>query len=145
MCDWELYSKLLLACIFGGAMGFTREKERKAAGFRTHILVSLGSSLFTIISLYAAQKYHGDAGRIASSIITGIGFIGAGTILRAGKEVIGTTTAASIWSTAAIGMALGFGYYEGAAVATVLSVIVLTFLHKFEMKYIREEEYKPPQ
>ncbi|MFC1496064.1 MgtC/SapB family protein [Candidatus Margulisiibacteriota bacterium] len=141
MSEWEMIIKLFLACLFGAAFGFSREKERKAAGLRTHILVSLGSTLFTMVSIFVAQQFPGsDSGRIASSIVTGIGFIGAGTILQAGKSIIGTTTAASIWTTAAIGMALGFGFYEGAAVATILGVVVLTFLHDFEVKYIRDSK-----
>lgn len=140
MIDVALYLKIILAALFGALIGFSREKERKAAGLRTHILVCVASTLFTLVSIVAAVNFPGgDASRIASSIVTGIGFIGAGTILQYGGSIIGITTAASIWTTAAIGMALGFGYFEGAAAVTVTSFLVLTFLHKFEIKYLREE------
>lgn len=141
MSDWEIAVKLLLACLCGGIIGYSREKEKKAAGLRTNILVCLGSTLFTLLSIGFGQKYPGtDMARIASNIVTGIGFIGAGTILQAGGSVIVITTAASIWTVAAIGMALGASFYFAAGMATLLSFLVLWFLHKFEKKYIRGEE-----
>jgi len=141
MSDWEIAVKLLLACLCGGIIGYSREKEKKAAGLRTNIMVCLGSTLFTVLSIGFGQKYPGtDMARIASNIVTGIGFIGAGTILQAGGSVIGITTAASIWTVAAIGMALGASFYIAAGMATLLSFLVLWFLHKFEKKYIRGEE-----
>jgi putative Mg2+ transporter-C (MgtC) family protein len=141
MSDWEIAVKLLLACLCGGIIGYSREKEKKAAGLRTNIMVCLGSTLFTVLSIGFGQKYPGtDMARIASNIVTGIGFIGAGTILQAGGSVIGITTAASIWTVAAIGMALGASFYLAAGMATLLSFLVLWFLHKFEKKYIRGEE-----
>lgn len=139
MFDLSILLKLLLAFLLGGIVGYLREKEKKAAGLRTHILVCLGSALFTLVSVYTAQQFPGEsAGRIASSIVTGIGFIGAGTILQAGESVIGITTAASIWVTAAIGMAVAFGFYEGAFLTTLLIVVVLTLLGNFEKRYIRK-------
>ena len=141
MSDWEIAVKLLLACLCGGIIGYSREKEKKAAGLRTNIMVCLGSTLFTVLSIGFGQKYPGtDMARIASNIVTGIGFIGAGTILQAGGSVIGITTAASIWTVAAIVMALGASFYIAAGMATLLSFLVLWFLHKFEKKYIRGEE-----
>lgn len=141
MSDWEIALKLLLACLCGGVIGYSREKEKKAAGLRTNIMVCLGSTLFTVLSIGFGQKYPGtDVARIASNIVTGIGFIGAGTILQAGGSIIGITTAASIWTVAAIGLALGASFYIAAGLATLLSFLVLWFLHKFEKKYIRGEE-----
>lgn len=141
MFELDFMFKILLAALFGAVIGYCREKERKAAGLRTHILVCLGSALFSLISIQAARDFPGEsAGRIASSVVTGIGFIGAGTIIQAGDSIIGITTAASIWVTAAIGMALAFGFFEVAFWSAFLSVFALTFLHKFEKKYIRTDE-----
>lgn len=135
MNELDLILKLVLALLFGGVIGYFREKDKKAAGLRTHILVCLGSALFSIISIFVAREFPGEsAGRIAASVVTGIGFIGAGTILQAGRSVLGITTAASIWVTAAIGMALAFGYFNAAIIVTLLSVFVLTFLGKIEKK-----------
>ena len=140
MSELDLIMKLILALVFGGVLGYLREREKKAAGFKTHILVCLGSTLFTLISVFCAKEFPGEsAGRIAASVVTGIGFIGAGTILQAGKSIIGITTAASIWTVAAIGMALGFGYYSGAFYVTVLSIVVLTALNVFQRKFINSE------
>lgn len=140
MSELEVVLKMILSCVCGGIIGYSREKERKAAGLRTNILVCLGSTLFTILSVNLAVLYPGaDAARVASNIVTGIGFIGAGTILQAGGSVIGITTAASIWTVAAIGMALGISQYFAAGVGTLLAFLVLWFLHKLEKKYIRGE------
>jgi len=143
LIDTELIVKLLLAVLFGGIIGLLRENEKKAAGLRTHILVCLGSALFSLISIFAAEKFPGEsAGRIAASVVTGIGFIGAGTIIQAGSSVMGITTAASIWTTAAIGMALAFGFYDGAAIVTLFTIIALTLLGRFEKKYIHARDEK---
>ena len=120
---------MLLAAAFGGAIGFEREHAEKPAGLRTLMLVTIGSTLFTMISVYGFG-ITADPARVAAQIVTGIGFLGAGTILTSGLNVRGLTTAASIWFTAAVGMALGVGMYIGAAVATILSLIVLHSLPK---------------
>ncbi|MBU0573462.1 MAG: MgtC/SapB family protein [Candidatus Margulisiibacteriota bacterium] len=138
---WEadVILKLILACVFGGMIGVLREQEKKAAGLRTHMLVCMGAALFVVISLFIESKYIGvDVGRIASNVVIGIGFIGAGTIIQSREgSVIGITTAASIWVTAAIGVALGFGMYITALTAMVLAVIALKFLGHIEKRFFK--------
>jgi len=132
---------LLLAFVLGGGIGFFREKERKTAGMRTHILVCLGSALFMVLSakmmLLAGSA---DPGRIAAGIATGIGFIGAGCIVQTGSGVRGITTAASIWVTAAIGIAAGAGFYVEAVVTTLLTVAALQTIRSFETRYFKTKE-----
>jgi len=115
--------RILLALVLGGAVGYQRQWEGKGAGLRTHILISVGSALFTVISIYGFGE---DPARIASGIVAGIGFLGAGTIMKTeGGSVKGLTTAASIWITAAIGLAAGAGMTLIAAVATIVALVVL--------------------
>lgn len=141
MSELDITVKLVLACICGGLIGYLREKEKKAAGLRTHMLVCSGSTLFMLISIYMAGLFPGtDAGRIASNVVVGIGFIGAGTIIQAGGSIIGITTAASIWVAAAIGLALGCGFYFGGLLTTFLAILILKVLHEIEKKYIRGGE-----
>jgi putative Mg2+ transporter-C (MgtC) family protein len=127
----EVLVRLALAAALGGAIGFERELRDREAGFRTHILVAMGSALFTIVSAYAFREFVGNQGvsfdpsRIAAQIVTGIGFLGAGAIIRHGLSVRGLTTAATLWVVAAIGMASGAGYYSGAVLATVVTLFVL--------------------
>ncbi|WP_006715898.1 MgtC/SapB family protein [Desulfitobacterium metallireducens] len=126
--DYEIALKLILACILGGIVGWQREKINKPAGIRTHMLVALGSALVTVISVYAFKSFdtvNQDPGRIMSNIVTGIGFLGAGTIIHEGPTVKGLTTAASIWVVAAIGMAAGSGMYISALVTTFLVFLIL--------------------
>lgn len=118
-----MFLRILLALFLGGVIGFQREREGKEAGIRTHVLISVGSALFTVVSIYAFGE---DPARIASGIVAGIGFIGAGTILKTqGGAVKGLTTAASIWITAAIGLAAGSGLYLISAVTTLIALAVL--------------------
>jgi putative Mg2+ transporter-C (MgtC) family protein len=143
MTETEIIIKLLLACLFGGTIGFIRERERKAAGLRTHIMVCLGATLFMLISIYMSIVYKGvDAARIASTVVTGIGFIGAGAIIREGGAVRGLTTAASIWAVAAIGLAVGSGMYAAAITTTIITIVVLQILSLVERKYISPEKGK---
>lgn len=126
--DYEIALRLILACICGGLVGIEREKTDKPAGFRTHILVTLGATLMTIISMYGFSSFanvNKDPSRIAAQIVTGVGFLGAGTIMREGFSVRGLTTAASIWLVAGIGMAVGTGMYFSAIVSTLLMFIIL--------------------
>ncbi|MDF1594925.1 MAG: MgtC/SapB family protein [Acidimicrobiia bacterium] len=116
--------RLLLAALLAGAVGLEREVMRKAAGFRTHMLVGLGAALFTLLSIEGFGR-DGDPGRVAAQIVTGIGFLGAGAIFREGATVKGLTTAAGLWAVAAIGMAAGAGL---TALATVSATIVLLVL-----------------
>jgi putative Mg2+ transporter-C (MgtC) family protein len=116
--------KLLIAAGLGALIGLEREYHGKAAGLRTMMLISIGSTLFTVIS----TKLGTDAGRIASNIVTGIGFIGGGIIFREHNRVSGITTAATAWATAALGMCVGIGYYEIALASSVLVLFVLYVL-----------------
>jgi putative Mg2+ transporter-C (MgtC) family protein len=127
--------RLLLAVVFGGLIGLERESHGRPAGFRTHILVSLGSTLIMLVSAYGLQSLDTDydPGRIAAQVISGIGFLGAGTILREGANVRGLTTAASLWAVAGIGLAVGIGMYYAAAIATILVVLTLLYLNRFEL------------
>lgn len=138
---WDSAIKLLISSALGGIVGFEREIHDKPAGLRTHILVSLSSTLFTILSL---SSYFGDPAviardpaRVAAGILTGMGFLGAGVIISAGGHVKGITTAASLWMTAAIGMAVGVGEYGLATFAVLISLLVLTVLVKVEKHFGR--------
>jgi putative Mg2+ transporter-C (MgtC) family protein len=126
--ELEMVLRLLLAKFLGAVVGFQREYSGKEAGLRTNILICLGSALFTVLSIYAFPG--SDPSRIAAGIATGIGFIGAGVILhRLGGEVVGLTSAATIWAVAAIGMAAGAGMYYIAPAATILVTITLLLPH----------------
>jgi putative Mg2+ transporter-C (MgtC) family protein len=124
--ELEAGLRLLLAALLGAVIGLQREKAGKPAGLRTHILICMGSALFTIVSIYGFSG-NADPSRIAAGIVTGIGFIGAGVIFRGmrGDKVMGITTAASIWVTAAIGIASGCGLYAIAVTAAVVTLLVL--------------------
>jgi putative Mg2+ transporter-C (MgtC) family protein len=113
---------LIMSIIFGAIIGLEREITHKPAGLRTHMLVCLGSCLFTVIS----QEFGMDPARVAAGIVTGIGFIGAGTIIAEQGKVVGITTASSLWVTAAIGLTIGVGHYLLAAVSTLLVFLILT-------------------
>ena len=127
----ELAARLAIALALGAVIGFEREMDRQPAGFRTHSLVALGAALFTIISAYGFGSGAVPT-MIAAEIVSGIGFIGAGTILHHRGSIRGLTTAASLWSVAAIGMAAGAGMLVTAAVGTVLIVVVLAVLEGVE-------------
>jgi len=130
--ELQLALRLALGLVLGAAIGFERELHRQPAGFRTHSLVALGSALFTIISAYGFAGDSVDPTRIAAQIVTGIGFIGAGTILQHRGNVRGLTTAASLWSVAAIGMAAGAGMLTLAVIGTTLVLVVLSVLDRIE-------------
>ena len=119
---FEQVLRLVMAVMLGAVVGVERELKDKPAGLRTHMLVSLGSCLFTIVSVYDFQM---DPARIAAGIVAGIGFIGAGTILAEKDRVIGLTTASSLWVTAAIGLAIGVGNYILSLATTALVVSIL--------------------
>jgi putative Mg2+ transporter-C (MgtC) family protein len=123
--------KIILAVVIGGIIGAERERHNKAAGLRTMILISIGSTLFTIFSLKMTGEAN-DPTRIASNIVVGIGFLGAGVILREGGRITGLTTAATIWLTAALGMGIGAGQYILVAFAALLVTIVLWIFPRFE-------------
>jgi putative Mg2+ transporter-C (MgtC) family protein len=127
----EMILRFLLAAALGAGIGYQRERAHKAAGVRTHILVSSGAALFTLVSIYGFTGGTADISRVAAGVVAGIGFIGAGVILRGqrGEGVAGLTTAASMWAAAAIGVAAGTGMYLISVVATAVTVGVL-FLPK---------------
>lgn len=132
----DLFIRLLLAMILGSIIGMEREAIHRPAGLRTHTLVSIGSALFTLLSIYMGWwegQFH-EPGRIAAQIVSGIGFLGAGTILRQRSGIRGLTTAASLWAVAGIGMAAGAGYYLGAVLATLFVFLSLTVLGRIEHK-----------
>jgi putative Mg2+ transporter-C (MgtC) family protein len=129
--ELQLVGRLGLALVLGAVIGFEREMDRQPAGFRTHALVALGSALFTIISAYGFSGGV-DPTRIAAQIVTGIGFVGAGTILHHRGSIRGLTTAASLWSAAGVGMAAGAGMLIIAAVGTGLIVVILALLEGVE-------------
>jgi len=141
--------RLLVALILGFSLGLERELTNKYAGLRTHILVCLGACVFTLLSIYGFPTFADgdnvivdqatgvrDTARIAAQIVTGIGFIGAGTVLRNGPMVFGLTTAATLWIAASIGMACGAGLYDVAVISTILSVAVLTLIRVFERQFL---------
>ena len=128
----ELIARLAVALLLGGVIGVEREFNHQPAGFRTHSLVALGASIFTVVSAHAFREFDGDPTRIAAQIVTGIGFIGAGTILRHGGSVRGLTTAASLWSVAGVGMASGAGLYAVAVGGAVLVLVVLAVFDRLE-------------
>ncbi|MGB7537038.1 MAG: MgtC/SapB family protein [Anaerolineales bacterium] len=135
--------KIILAILAGGAIGLEREFRYKAAGFRTLIFICVGSALYTIFSIRIGQG--SDPGRIAAALVTGVGFLGAGVILRHGGRVIGLTTAATIWFIAALGMGFGAGEYALTLVMTVIGLVVLWIFPAIEHRIegIREErEYE---
>lgn len=126
MMDWILILRLTVACVLATIIGYDREYRAKDAGLKTHFLVSLGSALFMIISRYGFDdSTQVDFSRVAAQVVSGIGFIGAGTIIFQKQIVRGLTTAASLWATAGIGMAVGGGLYSVAVVATLLTLIGL--------------------
>jgi len=125
----EMILRLLLATALGAIIGYQRERAGKAAGLRTHILICVGAALFTIASLYGFGA-TADPARVAAGIVAGIGFLGAGAIIRTGEGIVaGLTTAATIWAVAGIGLAAGAGLYLASAVTTALILIVLFLPH----------------
>jgi putative Mg2+ transporter-C (MgtC) family protein len=145
--------RIFVAGLLGGAIGLEREYRAKEAGFRTHFLVALGSSLFTIISAYGfsditlGDGIRYDVSRIAAQVVSGIGFIGAGCIIFQRHAVRGLTTAAGLWVTAAIGMAAGAGMYAVSTVATIMVVVCLELMiilhdHIFPHRHVEDDDSK---
>lgn len=141
---WELTLRILFALVVGGLIGLEREFGQHSAGFRTHILVCLGSALIMLLSLYGFSVFmeepnvRADPARLAAQVISGIGFLGAGTILRNGNSISGLTTAASLWVVAALGLAVGAGFYYGALLTAFLVLVCLFVLNKFEKTFSRK-------
>ncbi len=130
----QILIKLVLATICGGIIGFEREHKRRPAGFRTHILVCLGATLVMMVNEYISNNYSGvDPARLGAQVISGIGFLGAGTIIVTGrKQVKGLTTAAGLWASACMGLAVGAGFYLGAFLTCMFIFFVMTMLSKFD-------------
>lgn len=153
MKQYEVVIRLLLAVLVGGIIGYEREYKHMPAGFRTHILVCIGAAVTSIIQMYAIQEtsimiiqhpelaaaIKTDIGRLGAQVITGVGFLGAGTIIHEKGSVKGLTTAASIWAVACIGLAVGLGYYFLSVSATILVFLVLVSLKKFERKFFQKK------
>lgn len=132
MEDLELIKRLCLSAALGALLGLEREWRQKDAGLRTNILIAMGSALFTVMSIDVSTGSGGDSTRIASGIVTGIGFLGAGAIMRKGSSIKGLTTAAMIWVNAAVGVAVGGGEYRVAIIATGVALAVLVVLDPVE-------------
>lgn len=132
LSDVELVQRLLLAALLGGLLGVERELRQKSAGLRTNILIAIGSALFTVMSYELADGVGADPGRVAAQIVTGIGFLGAGAIMRTDSGIYGLTTAATIWVNAAVGVAAGGGEYRLASIATGITLGVLLLLQPIE-------------
>ena len=134
----DAFVKMVLTVVLSGIIGFEREHSHRPAGFRTHILVAVGSALVMLTSNYVFKTYEGlssfDPTRLGAQVISGIGFLGAGTILREGFSVKGLTTAASLWAVSCIGLAVGAGYYTGAIVTTLIIYITLNSLKRVTAK-----------
>jgi putative Mg2+ transporter-C (MgtC) family protein len=132
----EILGRLAIAAGFGAVIGIERELREQAAGLRTHILVCVGSCLFTIVGAvgFAGPSGSIDPSRVAAQIVTGVGFLGAGAILREGVSVRGLTTAASLWVVAAVGMAVGIGMYWASGVAVFVAIVSLWLLRPFRRR-----------
>ena len=146
MSVYEIIFKLALACILGAMIGLERESLNRPAGLRTYTLVCVGSALAMIVSIDIYMQYYqtvnADPGRIAAQVISGIGFLGAGTIMREGASVRGLTTAAGLWVVACIGLAVGAGLYIPAVATTILILFVLIYFIRFEQFFTGLREYK---
>jgi putative Mg2+ transporter-C (MgtC) family protein len=145
MSEWEGLLRIGLAALLGGVIGFERETLHKAAGIRTHMLVTMGSAAFMVVAILLTEQYSGltaarfvDPSRIGSTIVTGIGFLGGGIIFRGNDRVQGLTTAAGLWTCGAIGMACGAGYYitavGGMALTLFVLMVILWLQHQLELK-----------
>lgn len=146
MSVYEIIFKLALAGILGGVIGLERESLNRPAGLRTYTLVCVGSALAMVVSLDMYFQYYqtvnADPGRIAAQVITGIGFLGAGTIMREGATVRGLTTAAGLWVVACIGLAVGAGLYIPAIATTILILFILIYFIRFEERFTGLREFK---
>ncbi|MGH9370780.1 MAG: MgtC/SapB family protein [Vicinamibacterales bacterium] len=132
LSDTELATRLLTAAVLGAVLGFEREVRQKSAGLRTNILIAVGSALFTLMSYELAADGNADPARVAAQIVTGVGFLGAGAIMRTGSGIQGLTTAATVWVNAAVGVAAGGGEYHLAFIATAVTLVALLVLTPVE-------------
>jgi putative Mg2+ transporter-C (MgtC) family protein len=144
---WEMIARLVAAAVLGGLVGYERERHDQPAGLRTHTILSIGASLAMMLSILLAARFrdvvpNGDPARLAAQVISGIGFLGAGAIIRYGPTVRGLTTATSLWTVAIVGLGVGAGEYVSSAAAVVLLLITLDFLDRVEKRFIRSATTK---
>lgn len=136
--------RLLLSALAGAAIGVERAAHGRAAGLRTHMTVSLGAAMTAMVGLYAVEVlgFESDPLRVAAQVVSGLGFLGAGTILlrRGGSQIQGLTTAAGLWTVAAIGIAMGIGFYEGAITATLAVTLILSIISRVEFRMNRQRQ-----
>lgn len=134
--EWEVALRLIASAVFAGIIGYERQSRHKAAGLRTHILVAVGSCLIMVLSINIYSSVQGmtnaDPARLAAQVVSGIGFLGAGSILKEGPTIKGLTTAASLWVVSGVGLAAGAGYYAGALMTTLLVFLTLGILSRME-------------
>jgi len=144
--ELDMLIRLALGFLAGAIIGFERSNRRQVAGLRTHILISTGATLLMLVSIYIPQHISlqrtGDPGRIAAQVVSGIGFLGAGAIIRLGNSIRGLTTAASLWFVAAVGLVIGAGMFLIAALAEVLGLVTLLFLYLVEKRLFPTERFK---
>lgn len=148
MSEWVVVQRLLLTAVLAGCIGYERERQGRAAGLRTHILTGVGSCLIMLTGLHMMEAVHGslvvDPTRMAAQVVSGIGFLGAGAILRDRASVRGLTTAASLWAVAGLGLAAGSGFLIGAVAATVIVLLTLFGLRRLDHR-IRSERIQGPR
>jgi putative Mg2+ transporter-C (MgtC) family protein len=146
LAEWEIALRLVLGFAAGGVIGFERSSRHQVAGLRTHILICLGSTLVMVLSVWLPSEFQPalsvDPGRIAAQVVSGIGFLGAGAIIRLGNNVKGLTTAASLWLVSAVGLAVGAGFYLAAGLAVGLSLFALVALDRLERRLFPSERNK---
>jgi len=146
LTEIDMLIRLGLGFAAGAIIGFERASRRQVAGLRTHILIATGATLLMLLSIYLPQQFAyqniGDPGRIAAQVVSGIGFLGAGAMIRLGNNIRGLTTAASLWFIAAVGLAIGAGMFIIAGAAVVLGMITLMLLHVIERKLFPSERFK---
>ena len=141
--EFDIVIRLVLAFAAGVVIGLERSSRRQVAGLRTHTLIALGAACLMLLSIWLPQQLGaGDPGRIAAQVVAGMGFLGAGAIIKLGNSIRGLTTAASLWLTAAIGLVIGAGMFVAALTVIVLALITLILMHFFERKIFPEDNWK---
>lgn len=143
--QFELALRILVGAVLGAAIGIERERHDHPAGMRTHLLVAVGAATFTVLSIEAFKAPGADPGRVAAQIVTGIGFLGAGAILKSGGSIKGLTTAASLWAVAAVGMASGAAAWGVAVAATLIVIVSLWPLHEIERRFFSHRAAPPEE
>ncbi|MDR2403246.1 MAG: MgtC/SapB family protein [Spirochaetaceae bacterium] len=146
LTEWDMIIRLCLSFAAGGIIGIERSSRRQVAGLRTHILIAMGATLLMLLSIWLPLQHpgmkNGDPGRIAAQVVSGIGFLGAGAIIRLGNNIKGLTTAASLWLIAAVGLTIGAGMFVAAGIAELLSLITLFALDMLEKRLFPNERNK---